>query len=276
LVSRNGWRDGVVIAALRENRCLIFDEFPHFKQWHMLNSLMTASPGQSWYFADNDEWIDIPKNWRMYFTGNIGSRHGGYSTAEKMASRVAGMVLEVDYPSKRTELTTALALICDRDGNILLDKNDQAKLFVLVNDVFPKLRALITNEKHTVPLSYRTLQNLAEKLVQRHDPETGAPTPRARGTKSFDQALLEEVLDSYALWDNRKIKGNIVDIMTSVGLLLDDSVKERVLPYINPQIYEERKEIFSKMKGDFDKVTAALRGYADGAQISANTLPQVF
>jgi hypothetical protein len=39
-----------------------------------------------WHFADNDEDIKIPENWKMYFTANIGAKHGVFPTPEAFAS----------------------------------------------------------------------------------------------------------------------------------------------------------------------------------------------
>ena len=36
-------------------------------------------------FGDNDEPIRIPEDWRMYFTANIGKKHGGFAVAEALA-----------------------------------------------------------------------------------------------------------------------------------------------------------------------------------------------
>ncbi len=276
IVKQNGWRDGIIIAALRRGDSIIFDEFPHFRNWHMINSLMTAKPGELWYFADNQEWIEIPQHWRMYFTGNIGSRHGGFVVSEKMASRVAEVTMEIGYPDKQHELSLAIALLSDRSGYFVRSEQDLIKLAILVNEAFPKIRSLIERERHTIPVSFRTLRAIAEKLV-RMDPNRGIPLGQPRLEVTFDEAVFQVMVASYSLFENPKIPREIVDILTSVGLLLDDSVKEKVLNYIDNSTYQERKKMFSDMKEDLEQIKAILLGeeYSFYTK-SGNELPKIF
>jgi len=259
LVKKNGWRDGVVIAALRRGDSVIMDEFNKNKNWSLIYGLMTAKPGESWYFADNDEHIPIPANWRMYFTANIGRKHGGFEVAEALASRAGGKVMEVEYPPSREEMYIALCALSNPEGDFLRSKDDLAKLFVTVHELFPKIRTFVEDKRQSIPVSYRTIRDIAEKLVLSHDPRTRkaifAPT-----NKTFDEALYEVLVESYAVYEDKTVPKEIVNLATSVGLMLDDSVAERVIKSIGEDEFKKRKDTFEEHKEDFDEIIKKIRG----------------
>lgn len=272
LASRNGWRDGVVIAALRRGDSIIFDEFNKNRNWSLLYGLMTAKPGtaeepgkesakpgEKWYFADNDEYINIPKDWKMYFTANIGAKHGVYQVPEAMASRATGKVMEIGYPPRSEEMKIALCSISNPEGDILRSRDDLAKMFVLVNEVFPRVRKFIEDKSNIIPISYRLLRDLGEKLVLYNDPDTQKPVYQPT-RKLFDKALYEVMVGSYKIYEDETIPREIVQICTSVGLMLDDSVKEKVEGWIGKDEFEERKKTFEGHKEDFREIVKKIQG----------------
>lgn len=259
VVKRNGWRDGMVIAALRRGESVIFDEFNKNKNWSLIYSLMTAEPGKDWYFADNDEHIKIPEDWRMYFTANIGTRHGGFNIPEALASRAGGKVIEVDYPSRREELLVALTALSNPEGDFLRSSEDLSKLYFLIGEVFPRMRNYLESKKQSIPVSFRTIRDLAEKLVLDRDPKTKTPVYQATN-KSFDEALYEVLIDSYALYEDKEPPKEWVSTLTSVGLLLDDKVKDKVIKWIGEAEYEERRKNYESKKEDYNQVVAKIKG----------------
>lgn len=275
MVKKNGWRDGVVIAALRRGDSVILDEFNKNKNWSLIYGLMTAKPGEDWYFADNDEKIQIPDNWRLYFTANIGKKHGGFEVAEALASRAGGKVMEVDPPSKDEEMLVALAALADADGNFLRSKADLVKLYVVVNELLPKVRAYIADKKQAIPVSYRTIRDLGEKLVQRLDPKTKKPIYHP-SDMSMDQALYEVMIHSYALYEDDTIPVNIVNLATTQGLLLDDpKIKDDVIACIGKEEYEKRQGLFKDRQEDFDDIAKKIRGLKELSQDAlSSALPE--
>jgi MoxR-like ATPase len=264
IVKRNGWRDGVIISALRRGDSVIMDEFNKNKNWSLLYGLMTAEPGKKWYFADNDEHIQIPDDWRMYLTANIGTRHGVFAVAEALASRAGGRVMEVGYPSSREELLVALTALSNPEGDFLRSDEDLAKLFVLIHEVFPRMRKYLEDKKQTIPVSYRTIRDVAEKLVLNRDPKSKQLVYQP-SNKSFDEALYEVLIDSYSLYEDKEQPKKWVEALTSLGLLLDDDkVKERVIGWIGEADYEERSEKFKEMKEDFQQVVSKIKGAIRG------------
>lgn len=259
LVSHNGWRDGTIIAALRQGDSIILDEFNKSKNWSLIYGLMTAKPGEEWYFADNDEHIKIPKDWRMYFTANIGRKHGGFQVAEALASRANGKVMEVEYPPTKEEMRVALAALSNAEGDFLRSKDDLAKLFVLVNEVFPRIRKFTEDKPQSVPVSYRMIRDLGEKLVLYHDPKT-KETVYQPTNKSFDEALYEVLVESYKLYEDQTAPKEVVNIATSVGLLLDDPVKEKVSGWLGKETYDERKKTFTEHSEDFKLIVKRIQG----------------
>lgn len=277
LTKKNGWRDGFLIYCLRNNINPIFDEFVKFKNWSLIYGLITAKPGEKWFFADNNEWIDVPKDWRMYFTANIGRKHGGFTVAEALASRAGGKVLEKGYPEPATEMLISLMSISNPEGDILRSEEDMTKLFRTVFDLFPAVRTFIEGKNQTIPISFRTIRDLGEKLVRYKDPATGrlvyAPTD-----KTFDQALYEVLIGTYSLYEDKTVPTEIVNLATSVGLFLDDSVKEMVLGkrgsdgvrsggWISEDTYNQRRTEFEKPenKKSIADIAKRMRGEAESA-----------
>lgn len=260
LVKKNGWRDGVVTSALRNNQSIIFDEFNKNKNWSLIYGLITAKPGEKWYFADNDEWIDVPKDWRMYFTANIGRKHGVFEIPEALASRAEGKVMEMNYPPRHEEMSVALASLADSEGGFMRSEDDLAKLVVLINEVFPRVRTYVQDKRQAVPLSYRTIRNLGEKLVRIRDPKTGEPVYQPTD-KSFDEALYEVLIGTYSLYEDKSLPTEIADMSASAGLMLGPEVKERVEKLIGAakfKQYEEAKKANVKAFSDIIKIIQGL------------------
>lgn len=233
LVQKNGWRDGVIISALRRRQSVIFDEFVKCRDLTLIYGLLTAKPGGKWHFADNNEDIEVPSDWRMYFTANIGRKHGGYKVAEALASRGQGKIVEAEYPPRHEETTVALASLCDAEGYFLRREEDRAKMMVFVNDVIPKIRVELEGKEGVIPISWRTIRDLGEKLVEQRTID-GQIVRRAT-SKSFDEGAWEILVDSYKLYEDRSMARNIVDLMTQFGFFVDDEWKRKVVPHYLPE-----------------------------------------
>ncbi|MDO8618674.1 MAG: AAA family ATPase [Candidatus Daviesbacteria bacterium] len=260
LVKKNGWRDGVIISALRRGDSVIFDEFNKNKNWSLIFGLLTAKPGEEWYFADNDEYIHIPDTWRMYFTANIERKHGGFEVAEALASRAEGKVMEMSHPKSLTEMLIGEVALANTEGDFLRSNDDLAKLYTLIFNAFPDIRNNIAGERQVLPISYRTIRDIAEKLVVARDPKTGIPVYQATD-KTFDQAVYEVIVGSYGLYESKVIPTTIVSYLTTVGLLLDDSVKDLIVPrYITQETYDANKKAHDDHKEDFSELLKKLKG----------------
>jgi MoxR-like ATPase len=275
IVKKNGWRDGVIVAALRRGDNILFDEFNKAKSWSLIYGLMTAKPGEKWYFADNDEWIDIPDNWRMYFTANIGKKHGVYQVAEALASRAGGKVIEVDHPPVSEQMRVSLVSLSNAEGDFQRSKDDLAKLFVLINEVFPSIRKYTADKNQAIPISYRTIRDLGEKLLLYKDPKSGKPVYQPT-ERTFDQALYEVLIDTYSLYEDKTIPKEIVNLATSSGLLLDDSVRRQVEQWISPEEFKKRQDTFNspEKKKDFNQIVDEIRGLEKNPY-GADYYPQV-
>ncbi len=271
--SRNGWRDGVITAALRRGDSILFDEFNKNKNWSLIYSLMTAKPGEAWYFADNDEYMQIPEDWRMYFTANIGSKHGTFEVPEALASRAEGKILEVDYTPPREEMQTALVAFSNPEGYYKRSQEDLARLFITIHELFPKIRHFLKGKRQSIPISYRTIRDLGEKLVRYRDPKTKLPVYEPTQL-SFDEALYDILVEGYALYEDKSIPREVVNLATSMGLLLDDSVKSKVIGWITEETYNDRREVFDKNKKSFDEIVDKIRGMRDMADTMDDVMGQ--
>ena len=262
LVQKNGWRDGVIIAALRRGDSVILDEFVKSRDLTLLYGLTTAKPGEDWYFEDNDEHIKIPEDWRMYFTGNIGRRHASYRVAEALASRAQGKIMEVNFPPKAEELTVGLAELCDAEGTFLRSKEDIASTSILIGDVFPKIRTLLKTKEGTIPISWRTIRDIGEKVVETKKNQYGKITRRATN-KNFDQAVYEVLAESYKVYEDKTVPREVVNICTSLGLLLDDKLKNEIVDqeeWLTEDEWQKRRDLKDDNEKDWDDIVAQLKG----------------
>ncbi len=265
LLSKNGWRDGVIVAALRRGDSIIMDEFNKNANWSLIYGLMTVKPGERWYFADNDEYINVPKTWRMYFTANIGRRHKTFAVAEALASRAEGKVMELDYPPSKEEMDVGLAAFSDAEGNFLRPTDDFAKLYYTINDLFPKVRSYIKDKPASIPISFRTIRDIGEKLVLYTDPKSGKPVYRATD-KTYDEALYEVLIDSYRLYEDQTVPQEIVRLGINIGLFLDPSIEDKVLKWVSKEDYEEAKTAFAEKKEDYYDIVKKMRGVPDAPE----------
>ncbi len=221
LTKKNGWRDGIVIHALRNDFPLIIDEFNKAKSWTLLHKLTETAPGTAYYFADNNETIEVPEDWRMYFTANIGKKFGTFGVREAFASRIGGKAMEIKVPPSEEERTAMLSMICDDDDRFLRPPEDVVHLMYFVRDIVPKIRAAICDQRNIIPISYRLFRDLAEQLV---DYKHG----RARDI-TLDQALLKVLIRPYVVFETKEIPRDIVKLCFVAGLLLGPEVEKEVM-----------------------------------------------
>ncbi len=260
IVKKNGWRDGVITAALRRGDSVLMDEFNKNKNWSLIYGLLTAKPGEDWYFADNDERIPIPDNWRMYFTANIERKHGVFEVPEALASRAEGKVMEIPYPPRKEEMLVSLSALANPDGTFLRSKEDLGKLYTLINEAFPKIRSFLEGKRQTIPLSYRTIRDLGEKLVLYRDAKNKKPLYQA-SKMSFDEAVYQVMVESYKQFEGSENPKAVVDMLTSVGILMDDEkLKDKIMGYIGQEAYDERKKASEDTKKDFEEIIKQIRG----------------
>jgi len=262
---RNGWRYGFIIDALKRNVCPILDEFNKAQNVDWLWGLMTAQPAsdreagpmpgtdegsvkanpKGWYFfADNNEWIRVPDNWRMFFTGNIGSIHQVYNVPPALRSRMEGKVVHFDYPPLREEMMAMHAMICDPDSEFRGPYGVAEGLRILLSEVFPKLRAKKASEMPQ-PVSLRTTAGIANQLYDR-----STETSRTEGLPDLDKAILVTLLNPYKLQEKPAMPRTIVELCNNVGLLLSPEVEEDVVDFIceNPADRAQRDEAKKTLK----------------------------
>lgn len=234
LTVKNGWRDGVVIQALRSNKKLLFDEYNAGKDWKMLHHLFTLRPGEKYQYGDKSgEEIEIPPDWRMYFTGNIKTKHVPGKLKEALVSRIGGQILYVDTPPFVEEWLVVIASISDARGYLTRSEKDIVQLGDLLKKVFDKSRIAMRKKSDIVPLSLRMLANMTEMLMD-HE------TQFARET-SVDQAILAEMVRPYLNYPNTvypvtgpgvdQLPTEIVNYCLGVGLLMTPEVETEVIKW---------------------------------------------
>lgn len=292
-VARNGWQDGIVIATLRRGDSLIINEFNKKRSHSELHDLLTKRPGSTYNFSDNVEPVPIQHSTRIYFTANIGSVHGVFPTQPALASRLQGKEVHVDYPPTAEEMKIGLVALADLQGRFLRSpkdpddkedpmRNDLGKLFILINSVFPQVRKYMENKKNVIPISYRSIRKLAEKLVMRRDARTRIPI--FQPTKnSFDQAVYEILLQPYSLyeanWDKPNESGegppavDIAKICIEQGLLLDPKLEKAMKKMVGEAVYKKAKEHEAEHQKDYAKIIEEIRGIMSGKDKEGTDAP---
>ncbi|MEK7540406.1 MAG: AAA family ATPase [Patescibacteria group bacterium] len=208
LTKKNGWRDGLVIHALRTGKSILFDEYNAARDWKLLHHLFTLKPGDTYIFGDKaGEEIKIPDDWRMYFTGNIQLKHGVSKLKEALVSRIGGQVLTVEPPPAHEEWLVTIASLSDANDRLVRDEKDMVQLGFLVNNLFPKIREALRNagSPNIVPISFRMIGNIAEQLMN-HSTQFARPT-------SVDRAVIDEMVSPY-----RNYPDTIYPVRTSVSI----------------------------------------------------------
>jgi len=168
-------------------------------------------------------------------------------------------VLEITHPPAREEMQVTLAALANASGDFLLSKAEISKLFILVNDVFPKIRRFIADKTQTIPISYRTIRDLAEKLVLGRDQKTGRMVYH-RTPISFDQALYDVLIESYALYEDRMVPKESASLCSVSGLLLDDSLKDRMVALIGEDPYKNHRQAHEGTQEAWDDLVKKIRG----------------
>lgn len=244
LTRKNGWRDGFVIHALRTNKSIIFDEFNGAKDWKLLHKLMTLKPGDEYEFGDKaGDVIKIPENWRMYFTGNIQVKHGGFELKEALVSRIGGAVIHVEPPPAFEEWVVMLSSISNAPGYPVRSEKDIVQLGFLVNQVFKLIRQKlheVGSSEPIVPLSYRVIANISEGLMN-HETQFARPI-------TLDEVLLRELINPYLNYLGEKVADpasmptSIAKLLLDAGMLLDPKVEDDVIKWTGISKEELKKK----------------------------------
>ena len=93
------------------------------------------------------------------------------------------------------------------------------------------------------------------------DKKTGRPVYEAT-SKSFDQALYEVMVESYSVYEDKTSPKTIAGMAISVGLMLDDSVREKMEALVGKETFDEQKKIFDdpNNKKDFAEIIKKIQG----------------
>ncbi|MFH0860802.1 MAG: rhodanese-like domain-containing protein [Candidatus Altiarchaeota archaeon] len=239
---QNGWRYGFLVDCLRKGVCPIIDEFNKSKDLSLLHSLMTAVPAADeeagpepgkdadnikkshrgwWYFADNNEWIRVPKDWRMFFTGNIGAKHKVHSVVGALGSRMEGKVIFFDYPPAEQEYEVMQASVSDSDGEVRRSRKDMQDLMVLTGEAVPKIRKGIAKMANAIPISLRSTRQIGGLLFNR---QTQTPKDIA-----LDKAVKWVLVDTYAITEDKEPAKLVVAELTACGILLSEGIGEKLV-----------------------------------------------
>lgn len=279
LTKKNGWRDGLVIHALRTGKSILFDEYNAAADWKLLHHLFTLKPGDTYIFGDKaGEEIKIPDDWRMYFTANIGTKHVATKLKEALVSRIGGQVLQVEPPPSHEEWLVTVASLSDANDRIVRDEKDMVQLGFLINDLLPKIREALRNSgsPNIVPISFRMIGNITEQLMN-HRTQFARPT-------SVDRAVLDEMVKPYIQYadttypvkggDTNQTPSLIVKYLVEAGVLLTPEVEEEVIKWIGISKEELDKKRDARKDQDWRKLMKEIQAKAQGAM--TEMMPSAF
>ncbi len=193
-----------------------------FDQMNGLQEEVARSFKGWYYFADNNEWIPVPEGWGMDFTANIGGKHAVSGVLPALASRLEGSVIRMEPAPPKDEYLAMEVYLSDANRRMLRPSKDMEDLRHLIGDIIPKIRqSALAGEKTFLPISFRTLRNMSDRLVDRDN-------ERARGT-SVDTAIVQVMIESYGLMGEqsttRRITDEIIGQCQTIGLLISEDAK---------------------------------------------------
>jgi len=235
----NGWRDGIILKALKEGRDIIINEYNNFRlPPDALRQLFQTAYGGEWFFAGTAR--KYPVYSRIYLTANEGSSSHKffYDTAQitaAFASRLPAPI-EVELPSQEEEILIVQTKLSDNNKNFLCNKEIRAKLYAiealkdaefslkynekelityLFKKVLPRLRALTSVAPKEVPsLDLRHVDRFCRDLVNRHTRERNRISVEEAFIKNFCQPFMSNSI----AWETF-CKSGIIEEMYKVGLL---------------------------------------------------------
>jgi len=235
----NGWRDGIILKALKEGRDIIINEYNNFRlPPDALRQLFQTAYGGEWFFAGTAR--KYPVYSRIYLTANEGSSAEKffYDTAQITAafsSRLPAPI-EVELPSQEEELLIIQTKLSDTNKKFLCNKELEAKLYTtealkdaefslkynekelityLFKKILPQLRALVLKAPKDVPsLDLRHIDRFCRDLVNQHT--------RERTRISVEEAFIKNFCKPFTANSNAWevfCQSGIIDEMYKVGLL---------------------------------------------------------
>ncbi len=239
IMYKNGWRDGIILKALKEGRDIIINEYNNFRiPPDALRQLFQTAYGGKWFFAGTGK--EYPVYSRIYLTANAGSsaEQFFYDTAQVTAafeSRLPAPIV-VNLPPTEEELLIVQASLSDlnrrflvgqeietklqatgalKDYEFVLKYNEKELIIYLFSHVLPKLRALALEAPKEVPsLDLRHVNRFLRDLIN--------PFNRERTNISVEEAFvnnfMKPFLNNPTAFDALVASG-IIEEMYKVGLL---------------------------------------------------------
>ena len=191
----------------------------------------------------------------MYFTGNIGPRYNSPVIPDNLSQRVQHAVINVGYPPTKEEMRVMWAMMSNPNGEFLRSRNDFAKLAIFISTCLPNLRPIVEKDRQSIPISYRTLRYMAEKLVATIDRKSRKPIYAARPA-SFDSVLWQVLIESQGLYESKEASRLFATELVTAGLLLEPEMRENVVELVGESFYEDALKAHppGKLRDDLDTI----------------------
>lgn len=242
IVYGNGWRDGVMLKAIKEGRDIIVNEYNNFRiSPDAIRQLLQTAYGEKWFHSAGGKSYTVRS--RMYFTANEGSSADRFfndtaSVAAAFQSRLSPPI-EVKLPSIEEELLIVQAKMSDmkkefipkenvsakisatealRDAEFLLSYNEKEVVAYLFEKVLPRLRGLsVKYPKEMLSIDLRHIDRFCRELVNRHT--------RERNSVSVEEAFVKHIITPFKsnprAWEILQDENVVIDDMYKIGLLHD-------------------------------------------------------
>ena len=242
IVYGNGWRDGVMLKAIKEGRDIIVNEYNNFRiSPDAIRQLLQTAYGEKWFHSAEGKSYTVRS--RMYFTANEGSSADRFfndtaSVAAAFQSRLSPPI-EVKLPTTEEELLIIQAKMSDmkkefipkenisakisatealKDAEFSLSYNEKEVVAYLFEKVLPRLRGLSVKYPKEMPsIDLRHIDRFCRELVNRHT--------RERNSVSVEEAFIKHIITPFKsnprAWEILQEENIVVDDMYKIGLLHD-------------------------------------------------------
>jgi hypothetical protein len=282
----NGWRDGIILKALKEGRDIIINEYNNFRlPPDALRQLFQTAYGGKWFFAGTGE--EYPVYSRIYLTANEGSsaEEFFYDTAQVSAAFLSRLPppIEVDLPPLEEELLIVQTKLSDTNRKFLCNKELEVKLqtigalkdiefslkynekelivYLFTKILRQQLRALVSKAPKDIPsLDLRHIDRFCRELVNRYT--------RERTMVSVEEAFIEVFFKPFTFNSTALevlSKSGIIEEMYKVGLLHQEpgtKVHEFLIKVLAKKQGEKLEDISEEAKRNvLTKINEELQKY---------------
>lgn len=227
---------GAIYEAMEKNVPVILNEVQWLRNPDFLHSLLTAIPAsdadadpmpsykpnrdglngherkvKGWFFSTiTSKWVRVRENFRVFFTGNIGSEFGNQGLPPALVSRLKDRFMEMPSLPQNELVDIAWAGVSDNDGRCVLSEAEAKQLYYLLTEIVPEMDKQAREAQfgsRKIYFSMRTIEALGYAL-----------NPKGRPKSETTKQSLKEAL--YTVFVKNAKANDLTDSIRSVVVIL--------------------------------------------------------